>query len=85
MMTHSQIEFVWNWTDDEQLIHWKHVQCAGSRSRVKNWLQRFSDHQNTKPFLSDTSDLRTDDLIILHMRASANIAYYDWHSTSEPT
>ncbi len=33
---------------------------------------RITSTLNREPFLSDTSDLRTDDLIILHMRDLVN-------------
>ncbi len=39
---------------------------SGSRSRVTGW-SGFPDHQYTETFISKTSDMRTDDLMILRM------------------
>uniref|UniRef100_A0A8C2G069 Carbonic anhydrase Xb n=1 Tax=Cyprinus carpio TaxID=7962 RepID=A0A8C2G069_CYPCA len=67
----SQIERELKMNTEPSQITNEHTHCwSGSRSRVKNRLHRFfwiTSTLNREPFLSDASDLRTDELMILRM------------------
>ncbi len=62
----------WWWARAEQLIHWTRVLCAVKAVLVLENGSQISSTLNREPFLSDTSDLRTDELMMLRMRDSAN-------------
>ncbi len=84
-MTHSQIEFIWNRTDDEQSSWYTERTCSVPvravlvlESRIGCNDFRITSTLNQELFLLDTSNLRTDELMILRLRDSANSDCLQW-------